>query len=70
MQKNLKILANNKNFVFQNSGIDKETKAIVEVPGPHVQHISGLRLLDNHSVNLISSILTAFITPCLAMYYY
>jgi hypothetical protein len=55
---------------FQYSGIDKNTKAIVEVPGPNVKHISGVQLLDNHSVNLISSILTAILMPKLAMFFY
>lgn len=40
---------------------------VVEHPGPNVKHISGTRVLDNHSVNLISSILTALIMPFIAM---
>ncbi|XP_026466951.1 transmembrane protein 19 isoform X3 [Ctenocephalides felis] len=38
---------------------------IVEVPGANVKHISGRRILDNHSVNLLSSIITALILPVL-----
>lgn len=40
---------------------------VVERPGPNVKHISGNRLLDNHSVNLISSILTGLIMPFIAL---
>lgn len=40
---------------------------IVEYPGPNIKHISGSRVFDNHSVNLISSILTALIMPFIAL---
>lgn len=50
---------------LQYSGLDTSGR-IVERPGPDVKHISGLRLLDNHSVNLISSILTGLIMPFVA----
>lgn len=50
----------------QYSGLD-ENGRVVEHPGTNVKHISGYRLLDNHSVNLISSILTALIMPFIAM---
>lgn len=51
---------------MQYSGVDKEGK-IVECPGLGVRHISGLRILDNHSVNLISSIVTGVTTPLIAL---
>lgn len=50
---------------FQYSGQDASGR-IVERPGPNVKHISGFRLLDNHSVNLISSILTGLVMPFVA----
>lgn len=50
----------------QYSGLDPNGR-VVEHPGANVKHISGYRLLDNHSVNLISSILTALIMPFIAM---
>lgn len=51
---------------FQFSGEDMVTKKIVEVPGDRVRWISGVSLLDNHSVNLISSLLTSLFTPRIA----
>lgn len=54
---------------MQFSGQNDEGK-IVETPGKHVKHISGIRVLDNHSVNLISSILTGMITPVLAFHFW
>ncbi|XP_019844630.2 transmembrane protein 19 [Bactrocera dorsalis] len=51
---------------MQYSGVDKEGK-IVECPGVGVRHISGLRILDNHSVNLISSIVTGVTMPLIAL---
>lgn len=50
---------------LQYSGQD-ETGRIVEKPAKNVKHISGYRILDNHSVNLISSILTGIIMPWIA----
>uniref|UniRef100_A0A2M4AUL5 Transmembrane protein 19 n=1 Tax=Anopheles triannulatus TaxID=58253 RepID=A0A2M4AUL5_9DIPT len=40
---------------------------VVERPGKGVRHISGVRILDNHSVNLISSIVTGIVMPSIAM---
>lgn len=51
---------------LQYSGEDVEGR-VVERPGPKVKHICGTRLLDNHSVNLISSILTGLIMPFIAL---
>ena len=53
---------------LQYSGWDKKKNCIVEVKGPNVKHISGWPILDNHSVNLLSSLLTALITPFIALY--
>ena len=55
---------------FQYSGIDVRTRKIVENPGDiqgRVQHISGINLLDNHSVNLLSTLITALIFPRIAI---
>lgn len=51
---------------FQFSGEDMVTHKIVQTPGDRVRWISGTALLDNHSVNLISSLLTALLTPRIA----
>lgn len=51
---------------LQYSGLDSNGR-VVERPGLNVKHISGHRLLDNHSVNLISSILTGLIMPFIAL---
>ena len=53
--------------LLQYSGRDRRTGAIVERPGPNVEHISGVALLDNHGVNLVSSVVTAVVTPYIAM---
>lgn len=49
----------------QYSGLDSNGR-IVERPGENIRYISGHRIFDNHSVNLISSILTALIMPFIA----
>ncbi|XP_045136021.1 transmembrane protein 19-like isoform X1 [Portunus trituberculatus] len=51
---------------MQYSGITSEGK-IVERPGENVKHISGAHILDNHAVNLISSLLTAIFLPRVAL---
>lgn len=43
-----------------------EKGVIVEHPGKGVKHICGRQILDNHSVNLLSSVLTALILPEIA----
>ena len=51
---------------LQYSGINNKTGAIVESPqkdGASIVHITGRNLLDNHEVNLLSSLLTAIIVP-------
>ncbi|XP_072751914.1 transmembrane protein 19 isoform X2 [Anoplolepis gracilipes] len=50
---------------LQYSGID-EKGFIVERPGKGVKHICGKQLLDNHSVNLLSSIGIALLLPRIA----
>ncbi|CAG0881556.1 unnamed protein product [Darwinula stevensoni] len=51
----------------QFSGYDEETGAIVEHPAPSVVRISGREWLDNHSVNLVSSVIMAFLLPEIGM---
>ena len=51
---------------LQYSGVNKKTGAIVEKPPKDkdsVEHITGTNILDNHEVNLLSSLLTAIILP-------
>ena len=52
----------------QFSGWDQERKCVVDKMGPDVIPICGKALLDNHTVNLIASMLTALCTPFIAMY--
>jgi uncharacterized protein (TIGR00297 family) len=52
---------------LQFSGKDVKTGRIVEVPREGVVPISGKKVLDNHSVNLVSSILTAILVPRIAL---
>lgn len=52
---------------LQFSGQDTRTGKIVEVAGEDVIPISGKMILDNRSVNLVSSILTALLLPDVAM---
>lgn len=51
---------------LQYSGMDQKGR-IVERPGDGVKYISGRRILDNHSVNLVSSIITALVMPSVAI---
>jgi hypothetical protein len=48
------------------AGVEEKTGCIVERPGRGVKHICGNPILDNHSVNLISSIIMGLMTPWLA----
>ena len=50
-----------------NAGFDREQNCIVEKAGSNVEHISGVALLDNHGVNLVSSLLTALVAPYVAL---
>lgn len=52
--------------LFQFSGLDVKQGKIVEMPGPSVEHICGLPLLDNNTVNLLSALITALLTPYIA----
>ena len=52
---------------LQFSGKDVKTGEIVEVVRDGVVPISGKMVLDNNSVDLISSILTAMILPKMAL---
>ena len=52
---------------LQFSGKDFKTGEIVEVARDGVVPISGKMVLDNNSVDLISSILTALILPKMAL---
>lgn len=48
-----------KTLKFNIQGIDEKTGVIVEYPREGVMKVSGSPWLDNHSVNLLSSFLTA-----------
>ncbi|XP_061180343.1 transmembrane protein 19-like [Saccostrea echinata] len=51
---------------FQYSGFDQKRKCVVEHSGQNVEYISGMELLDNHSVNLLTSLISALVTPKVA----
>ncbi|XP_053212810.1 transmembrane protein 19-like [Panonychus citri] len=53
--------------LLQYSGFDRRTGKIVEVPGENVEWVSGIRFLDNHSVNLFSSLIMALLTPRISL---
>ncbi|KAL4221984.1 hypothetical protein ACF0H5_018031 [Mactra antiquata] len=53
---------------FQYSGYDKKKQCVVNNPGPTVEYICGSDVLDNHSVNLLSSLLTSLLAPRLAFH--
>ncbi|XP_054168234.1 transmembrane protein 19-like [Oppia nitens] len=53
---------------LQYSGFNTKNKKIVQRKGPDVKHICGKALLDNHSVNLLSNFITAFVSPYFAFY--
>jgi uncharacterized membrane protein len=46
---------------LQYSGLDRAKGKVVERGGPKIEHICGIPVLDNCSVNLISSILNSFL---------
>jgi len=50
---------------LQYSGLN-ESRKVVEHPGKGVRHICGKQILDNHSVNLLSSIIMALTLPRIA----
>ncbi|CAD5117258.1 DgyrCDS6052 [Dimorphilus gyrociliatus] len=53
---------------LQYSGEDLTNGKIVSVPTKRTRHICGLSILDNHAVNLLSSLLTALVIPYTAFY--
>lgn len=50
---------------LQYSGVN-EQGMVVEHPGKGVKHVCGRQVLDNHSVNLLSSVITALTLPGIA----
>lgn len=51
---------------LQFSGLDERTGCIVEHKGKGIRHISGTQILDNHSVNIISTVIMGILTPRVA----
>ena len=52
---------------LQYSGFDMKMRRVVQNKGKNVRHISGINLLDNHSVNLLSTFITAVVSPYFAI---
>jgi len=48
------------------SGVDVQTGCIVEHAGKGIHHVSGVQILDNHSVNLISTVVMGLMMPRIA----
>ena len=49
--------------MLQFSGFSEKLGRVVNVPGQGVTHVSGWDVLDNHTVNLLSSLITATLIP-------
>ena len=50
---------------IQFSGYSEKLDKIVGTPSEGVTHISGSNIVSNHSVNLLSSLLTALVVPAM-----
>ena len=50
---------------IQFSGYSEKLDKIVSSPGDGVRHISGLNIVNNHTVNFLSSLITAVAVPAL-----
>ena len=50
---------------IQFTGYSKKLDKIVGTPGEGVKHISGFNVVNNHSVNFLSSLITALVIPAL-----
>ncbi|XP_042897136.1 transmembrane protein 19 [Parasteatoda tepidariorum] len=48
---------------LQYSGLDPRSGKIVEKPGPGIKHIAGIPILDNHSVNLLMTLIISIAVP-------
>ena len=53
--------------LFYIVGFDTEQKKVVNLPGPKVEHICGMQILDNHAVNLLTSAIMAWFAPNIAL---
>ncbi|XP_021925954.1 transmembrane protein 19 isoform X2 [Zootermopsis nevadensis] len=51
---------------LQYSGLDERTGCVVEHAGKGIRYISGVQILDNNSVNLITTIVMGLLTPRIA----
>ena len=48
---------------LQFSGFSEKLGKVVNAPGPGVAYVSGWNVLDNHTVNFLSSLITAALVP-------
>lgn len=56
--------------ICQFSGRNKKTGKIVSLPGQNVEKISGFNFLDNHTVNLLSTMITPLFSVMFSVYLY
>jgi len=52
----------------QFSGFNHETNRVTSKPGPNVTRITGMPMLDNNLVNVVSAAITAALTACAAFW--
>ncbi len=52
---------------LQYTGYNRATGRVTSTPGPEVTHISGVRVLDNNAVNLLSASITSALTALAAL---
>lgn len=48
------------------SGVNEQNGCIVEHAGKGIRHVSGVQILDNHSVNLITTVVMGLMMPRVA----
>lgn len=55
--------------LLQYSGVNEKTDQISNEKGPGIKHVSGLDILTNNQVNLLSALITSITVPYFASFY-